>query len=225
MNNIKEEKKESLNTVKIITLGETGVGKTSILKRYVYNSFEEDTISTIGLNFGIKEIILKDNTKIKLSLIDTAGQERYRSLSTTYFKNADAVLYVFSLDKKGSYEKIKEWKKMFKQMKKDEGVPAFLIRNKCDLDELNINEVDNFNEENINDFLEENNFLKYITTSAKDNTNIDKVFQEISETWYNNPSNKNSKNNIKILKNHKEDQKKQEKKVKKRNCVLCTGDV
>ena len=225
MNNIKEEKKESLNTVKIITLGETGVGKTSILKRYVYNSFEEDTISTIGLNFGIKEIILKDNTKIKLSLIDTAGQERYRSLSTTYFKNADAVLYVFSLDKKGSYEKIKEWKKMFKQMKKDEGVPAFLIRNKCDLDELNINEVDNFNEENINDFLKENNFLKYITTSAKDNTNIDKVFQEISEIWYNNPSNKNSKNNIKILKNHKEDQKKQEKKLKKRNCVLCTGDV
>ena len=225
MNNIKEEKKESLNTVKIITLGETGVGKTSILKRYVYNSFEEDTISTIGLNFGIKEIILKDNTKIKLSLIDTAGQERYRSLSTTYFKNADAVLYVFSLDKKGSYEKIKEWKKMFKQMKKDEGVPAFLIRNKCDLDELNINEVDKFNEEDINDFLERNNFLKYITTSAKDNTNIDKVFQEISEIWYNNPSNKNSKNNIKILKNHKEDQKKKEKKMKKKKCFLCIGDL
>ena len=225
MKNIKEEKKESLNTIKIITLGETGVGKTSILKRYVYNSFEEDTISTIGLNFGIKEIILKDNTKIKLSLIDTAGQERYRSLSTTYFKNADAVLYVFSLDKKGSYEKIKEWKNMFKQMQKDEGVPSFLIRNKCDLDELNINEVDKFNEEDINDFLERNNFLKYITTSAKDNTNIDKVFQEISEIWYNNPSNKNSKNNIKILKNHKEDQKKQEKKMKKKKCVLCIGDL
>ena len=67
--------------------------------------------------------------------------------------------------------------------KKVEGPWVFLIRNKCDWDEQNKNKVDNFNEENINDFLKENKSLKYITTSAKDNTNINNVFQEISKIW------------------------------------------
>ncbi|MBO7114762.1 MAG: GTP-binding protein [Bacteroidaceae bacterium] len=96
-------------TFRIITLGESGVGKTSIIKRYVYNNYSDDNISTIGVSFAFKEIILKDNTKIKLKFVDTAGQERYRSLTKTYFKNTEAVLYVFSLDQEGSLEKIKEW--------------------------------------------------------------------------------------------------------------------
>ncbi len=113
-----KNEEENIETFSIITLGESGVVKTSILKRFSYNTFEEDKISNIGLNFAFKEIILKNNKKVKIKIIDTAGQEKYRSLAKSYFKNAQAVLYVFSLDKEGSLEKIKDWINIFKEILK-----------------------------------------------------------------------------------------------------------
>ena len=222
---------ESDKVINIITLGESGVGKTSIMKRFVYGTFEEDTLSTIGLNFGFKDIILSDNKKIKLKLVDTAGQERYRSLNKSYFKNGDAVLYVFSFDKKGSFDKIKEWKQMFSENQREEGIPSFLIRNKCDLDEGNGQDSDKAHEidfekiddDEINKFVKENKFSKYIISSAKDDTNINNIFLEISEIWYKDNKNIKNKQKKKVLENTKENEKKKQKKNKK--CFLCKEDL
>ena len=91
---------------RIITLGNSGVGKTSILKRYVFNKFEESAISSIGVIFSFKDVAIKndENKKVKLKLIDTAGEEKYRSLSKSYYKTAEAVIFVFALNSKESFD-------------------------------------------------------------------------------------------------------------------------
>ena len=174
-----EEKKEEENIeiFSIITLGESGVGKTSILKRFIYSVYEEDNASTIGLNFAFKIITLKNNKKVKIKVIDTAGQEKYRSLAKSYIKNAQAVLYVFSIDQKDSLEKIKGWINMFRESKNNPNIPCYLIRNKSDL-------MGQFDEESINDLMNDNHISGFISVSAKENVNIDKIFEDISELWY-----------------------------------------
>ena len=175
MDDIKEK---NLITFNIITLGEPNVGKTSIIKRYLYNKFDEMTMPTIGINSGFKEIKLKSNEKVILKIIDTAGQEKFNSLSKNYFKNADAVLFVFSLDKKGSLDTIQEWKQLFEDNKIREGIPAFLIRNKCDLDK------EEFDEELVEDLLRENYFLRFASISAKNDININELFEDLAENCY-----------------------------------------
>ena len=209
-------------TFRIITLGESGVGKTSIIKRYVYNNYSDDNISTIGVSFAFKEIILKDNTKIKLKFVDTAGQERYRSLTKTYFKNTEAVLYVFSLDQEGSLEKIKEWTNLFKLNNGQEGIPSYLIRNKCDLDKGKKKESEAIQEE-VNKLMIQYNFLDFKIISAKDNKNIDELFQEIGEKCYKNISGKEREQKNKVLSSDKDRKAKQRKNKKK--CDICISDT
>ena len=209
MSHIKEIQDEEKYNFKIITLGESGFGKTSIIKRYIYALFEEDIMSTIGINFAFREITLKDKTKVTLKLIDTAGQEKYSALSKSYFKNADAVLYVFSLDIIGSYEKIKEWKNVFRENRQDGIIPSFLIRNKCDLDANG----EDFNEEIVEDLMQKENFLRFISVSAKDNNNIEELFTDIAEICYKKYSNIKIKR-IKILKDDLEIKKKKKKKMR-----------
>ena len=187
-----EDEDKNIIIFNVITLGDSGVGKTSIIKRYVYNKFELDNISTIGINFAFKKIKLKNNQKVKIKLIDTAGQEKYRSLNKTYFKNAEAVLYVFSHDKENSLENIKIWKKLFNENNILKNIPEYLIRNKIDLlEEDNLEEEEKskieekYSEESLKDFINENKFLKYISTSAKnENNNLDEIFETIAEKCY-----------------------------------------
>ena len=215
---VKEIKvQEQLIIFIIITLGESGVGKTSIIQRFVYDKYNEDNLSTIGVSFAFKEITLKNNKKIKLKLVDTAGQERYRSLSKSYFKNADAVLYVFSLDKIASLEKIKEWKNLFKLYNGQDGIPSYLIRAKCDLEE-----EEDF-QEKVNELMKEYNFLDFKTTSAKDNKNIDELFQEIGEKCNQNISGKERKQISNVLISDKDRIAKEKKSQKK--CELCKSDI
>ena len=98
---------------KVITIGNCGVGKTSIFQRFLYDTFDVDLLTTTGINFKCKDIILNNNKKIQLKLFDTAGQERYHSLTKSYFKNADAVLFVYAINDKKSFENIKDWVKIF----------------------------------------------------------------------------------------------------------------
>ena len=82
----------------IITIGDIGVGKTSIIVRYNENKFSEFILSSIGFSKVFKDIVLKNGEKIKLIICDTSGQERYASLNKSYLRNIDAVLFVFDLN-------------------------------------------------------------------------------------------------------------------------------
>ena len=119
---------------KIITLGESGVGKSSIIKRFIENKFEDNLFSTIGMDFTFKEIILENNVTIKLKIMDTSGQEKFRSLSKSYYKNADGVFFVFALNNMDSFKKVEEWIKTFNENYiSNQDIPKFLVGNKNDI--------------------------------------------------------------------------------------------
>ena len=183
--------KNDLLTFKVITLGESSVGKTSILRMFLLNVFDLNCISTIGLSFSFKDITLKNNQKIKLKLIDTGGQEKFRALAKSYFKNADGVLFVYSKDNQKSFDNIKDWITMFNENHNGKiDIPQYLVENKGDLER----EVD---ENKSKEFAKENN-LEFKQTSAKNNESINELFQDISELLYSNYMEKN-KDNIKQI--------------------------
>ena len=174
----KKQKKDIDDTKKIITLGESGVGKTSIIRRYIHNIFDENNLSTIGLNFSFKEVKLKDGNIINLKLIDTAGQEKYRALAKSYFKNVDAALFVFAMNSQESFDNIKNWIKLFDDNHNGKtGIPKYLIGNKSDQER----EV---NDDLIEQLKNEYKDYKYFETSAKNNDGIENLFKEIGEDLY-----------------------------------------
>ena len=196
---------------RIITVGDSGVGKTSIIRRYVHSIYDDDSLSTIGVSFSYKEVV-RGKDKIKLKLVDTAGQEKFKSLTKSYFKNTDVVLFVFALDDKISFNNIKEWIELFIQNNsREKEVLIYLVGNKNDLNS-------DIEQKLIDDFANENQF-KYISTSAKDNISINELFEQIADNLYNAYIIKGDikQKNI-TLKNGGQ-------KQPKRNCFLCAGDV
>ena len=174
----KKQKKENREAMKVITLGESGTGKTSIIRRYIHNIFDENNLSTIGLNFSFKEIKLKDGNTISLKLIDTAGQEKYRALAKSYFKNVDAVLFVFSIGNQDTFDNIRNFINLFKENCSGEAyVPKYLVGNKSDQEKEISNDM-------INQFKEEYKDFKYYETSAKNNEGIEELFQDLAEDLY-----------------------------------------
>ena len=185
-NNKKNSKENKNNDIeedneiifKIITLGDSGVGKTSIINKYITDNYLDNIVSTLGVNFSYKNLIFNKTQKIKLKLIDTCGQEKFRALSKSYFKNTDGVLYVFGLDDKESFDNIKIWMEYFNKECKIEDIPKILVGNKCDLD------TDKELDKNIiNEFSEKNN-IKYFSTSAKKGININELFEAMGKMLY-----------------------------------------
>jgi len=203
------EKKGNSKTFNIITLGDSGVGKTSIITRYVKNVFDNNISSTLGMNFDYKEIHFNNKDKIILKLVDTAGQEKYRSLAKNYFKNVDAVLFVFSLDDKDTFDVIKFWMDSFKDNNNREDVPKYLVGNKNDLNQK-------VEQSLIDEFTLENK-IPFMSTSAKTKNNIEELFEEIGIKLYNDylkNGNKGQTNiKIKII------------KKKPRKCCLTSADI
>ena len=102
---------------KVVLIGESGVGKTSILLRYVSNEFNSQQFSTLGLSYVDKIIQIDNNKKIKLEIWDTAGQEKFRSLAKAYYRNIDVGILVYDVTNKTSFEEIKNY--WIKDIKED----------------------------------------------------------------------------------------------------------
>ena len=184
---------EAQESFKIITIGNSGVGKTSLLKRFVFDTFSDKVFSTLGLEYTTKEITLKNGKKIILKLFDTAGQEKYRSLSKSYFRNVDGVLFVYAVNDLKSFENIKDWIKIFNvnnEGKKD--IPIYLVENKNDLEKK-------VSEPLILDFLNKYEFkFKSVSSKLNKRNSINELFQEISEILYKNFKNPKLNQNYKL---------------------------
>ena len=160
---------------KIILIGNSGVGKSSILQRYIQKVFQESFASTIGVDFFMKSINIGDKS-IKLQLWDTAGTEKFRSITTGYYRGADAAFVVFDLSSKSSFKNLNEWiESYYKYSNPDVEKNVILIGNKSDL--IDKREVA---KEEIEKFIKDNN-INYFETSAKDGKNIDECFTFIAE--------------------------------------------
>ena len=159
--------------IKLLTLGETEVGKTSIVLRYSDDKFHDNKIATIGIDFKIK-IIKKGNEKLKVSIYDTAGQERFKNIVKHYYKGANGVLLIYDITKRDTFEKLEFWLEDLKENSDNlNNLFIYLIGNKNDLEERR--EVDF---EEANKFAKEKN-IPYIEVSAKTGNNIKKLFDEM----------------------------------------------
>jgi small GTP-binding protein len=159
---------------KIVIVGESGVGKSNLIARYLKNEFKQDTKATVGVEFGEKKYVY-NNLKIKAQIWDTAGQERYRSITSMYYKGAKGALCVFDLSSKESFQKVDAW---INEMKKqaDNNINLILIGNKVDLpDEQKIVKTEE-GEMKAKEF-----GIAYMETSALKSTNVDKAFNYMIE--------------------------------------------
>ena len=182
----KGRKSQIMTCFRVITLGDCFVGKTSIIRTLADENFNSGTFSTIGINFNIKEFTMDDNHKIGLKVIDTCGQEKFRSLSKSYFKNVDAVLFVFSLNDNESFDNIKEWIELYDTNSSTLMTLKYLVGNKNDLEEI-------IDQKLIEKFSDEND-IPFISISAKDNKSIQRLFEEIAQKLYKIYKNSDSKN-------------------------------
>ena len=153
---------------KIIVVGETRVGKTSLIKRYTKNQFGGVYLTTVGIDFQDKIIEIEDK-KVKLQIWDTAGQERFRNVAKNYFQSTRGFLLVFDITDHESFEKLDFWIEQIKN-NAPSNVKSVLVGNKSDL--ANQRKV---NEEEIEAFAKENN-LKYYEVSAKEGKNVVELF-------------------------------------------------
>ena len=172
----KVRKSEVMTCFHVITLGDCFVGKTSIIRTLADENFNSGTFSTIGINFNIKEFTMDDDHTIGLKVIDTCGQEKFRSLSKSYFKNVDAVLFVFSLNDNESFDNIKKWIELYDTNSSTLIALKYLVGNKNDLEEI-------IDQKLIEEFSNQNK-LPFISISAKDNNSIQHLFEEIAQKLY-----------------------------------------
>ena len=158
--------------IKILTLGATQVGKTSIVLRYSEDKFNYNKIATIGIDFKIK-IIKKGNERIKVSIYDTAGQERFQNIVKHYYKGANGVLLIYDITKRDTFKNLDFWIKDLEDNSDIDNLFIYLIGNKNDMEnkrEVSWVEASNFAKEKK---------LPYIEVSAKTGNNIQKLFDEV----------------------------------------------
>eukprot|EP00485_Elphidium_margaritaceum_P000184 CAMPEP_0202694834 /NCGR_PEP_ID=MMETSP1385-20130828/8587_1 /ASSEMBLY_ACC=CAM_ASM_000861 /TAXON_ID=933848 /ORGANISM="Elphidium margaritaceum" /LENGTH=213 /DNA_ID=CAMNT_0049350745 /DNA_START=46 /DNA_END=687 /DNA_ORIENTATION=+ len=162
--------------LKIIILGDSGVGKTAIMHKYATNQFIEHHKPTIGADFSTKDIIIDDKS-ITLQLWDTAGQERFQSLGNAFYRGADACILVYDITNEQSFEKIESWRENFINQASPEKVdefPFLLLGNKSDL--AGSRKV---NETNAKSYAQTNNMIFY-ETSALNGQHIDIAIRNIA---------------------------------------------
>ena len=173
--------------LKLLIIGDSNVGKTSILLNYTDNYFPESHLATIGVEYKVKEII-KDKYKIILQIWDTAGQERFRSITKSFFRNTNGIIFVYDITDRKSFQNVKDWIKDSEM--NENGFEKILVGNKIDLKEKRKIEYDELEE-----FGKRKN-IEVIETSAKKRINIDETFQKIVDLILNN------KNEMDIMKEY-----------------------
>lgn len=154
---------------KLVFLGEGAVGKTSLVGRYVYDSFEGDYLATIGTDIHVKMVNVND-TIVKLVIWDIAGQDHYAQLRRAYYMNASGAFFVFDTTRPETIEHVDDWvNALFTVTGK---IPLVLLENKVDLESAI--------EEGVKDAVKTKHSVPIIPTSAKEDTNVEDAFKEMT---------------------------------------------
>eukprot|EP01138_Halocafeteria_seosinensis_P003527 gb/GECG01003605.1/.p1 GENE.gb/GECG01003605.1/~~gb/GECG01003605.1/.p1 ORF type:complete len:159 (+),score=16.98 gb/GECG01003605.1/:1-477(+) len=111
---------------KVLLLGDSGVGKTNLLTRYIDDSFCKTFVTTIGIDYKVKTLNV-DGYKVKLHLWDTAGQERFRTITSSYYRGANAVLLVFDMTKRDTFEKVETWAQQIREVRDQDLLVCTLV--------------------------------------------------------------------------------------------------
>ena len=155
----------------LIKSGDSAVGKTNLLSRFVMNKFDLESKSTIGVEFATRNV-KADNKMIKAQIWDTAGQERFRSITSAYYKGANGALIIYDITKKSSFENAEKWLKELRTHC-PENIIIMLVGNKCDLAHLRA-----VSQEEAIGYSEKNK-MAFIESSALDSTNVEASFTKV----------------------------------------------
>ena len=169
--------------LKFIIIGDAAVGKSNLLVSYTSGQFKEEYQLTIGVEFGSNNVIIGDNT-YRIQIWDTAGQENFRSITRSYYKNTACAIIVYEISNKKSFENISSWIEECKNTA-PKSILMVLVGNKCDLDNREVTEEEG------REFAEKNGML-FFETSAKTGKNVEELFkqsvkvidQKIKENYY-----------------------------------------
>ena len=176
--------------IKSLLIGDSNVGKTTIIGKFLDKNFSEKTLNTVGLDLKYANLNI-NNKKIKLQLWDTAGQEKFRSMTTSYYRGVNVIIIVFDVTSQISFEHVKDWMNNIKQFAKI-GVMKVIVGNKIDL-----------KDERIVTYVEGKNFaqsynVKYFETSAITREGIVELFENICQDYSNTNRKKSIDGNIKL---------------------------
>jgi len=173
------EEQESTPEMKVVLLGESGVGKSSIIKQFTTHKFEPDIDPSISSKFTSKEMEIKEiNKKIKFNLWDTAGQEKYRSLVKIFYKDARVIILVYNIESQTSFDNLKEY--WYEEVKNNSlsNVILAVVGNKIDLyDRCQVNENE------ARQWADSINAI-FQLTSAKSDSGIDLLFENIAKKFF-----------------------------------------
>ena len=156
--------------LKLLILGDSAVGKTSMLLKYTDNFFPESHLATIGIEFKTKEIKFNDYL-VHLKIWDTAGQERFRAITKSYFRGSNGVIFMYDITKKETFKNVKDWIKDSEN--NNFGFEKILVGNKIDLEQIREVEL-----KDVEEWAGQKN-INVLEISAKNGTNVEKCFNEL----------------------------------------------
>jgi len=167
--------------LKVILLGDSGVGKTSLLERYITNKFSIMYKATIGADFMTKEVELDKNRLVTLQLWDTAGQERFQSLGTSFYRGADCCVLVYDVTMKEAFDDLELWRREFLlhagiNSSDAETYPFVVVGNKVDKENQRA-----ISYKTAELWCQKRGNMPYVETSAKDATNVEQAFLTAAE--------------------------------------------
>ncbi|KAG1664361.1 Ras-related protein Rab-18-B [Nymphon striatum] len=162
-----------LTTLKILIIGESGVGKSSLLLRFTDGTFDSEQSATIGVDFKVKSLTLDDNT-VKLAIWDTAGQERFRTLTPSYYRGAQGVILVYDVTNRNSFSKLDMWLNELETYSTRSDIVKMLVGNKIDKDNRDLSREEGMK------FARKHSML-FIEASAKTKDGVQCAFEELVE--------------------------------------------
>ena len=204
------EKNENQEIIKIMTLGNSEVGKTSFIMRYTENIFQHNYLSTTGLDFKVNVIAIKGK-QYRVFLYDTAGQERFRSIALNIIKDTDGIILMYDITNRKSFECLPEWIKNVKDAKGND-FAMIVIGNKIDLEDHR-----KISKEEGQDFAEEHE-LQFFESSNKDSINIQEAALALVNKIIENKKNENLDNSTSNFNNVLSSKNISTKKNKKKCC-------
>ena len=156
---------------KVVLVGDSSVGKTNIMSKYLKNEFHEDSKATVGVEFGSKQFTVEGH-QVKAQIWDTAGQERYKAITSAYYKGAKGAFVVYDITRKQSFDSVDRWVNDIKAAA-DKNLTIIIIGNKCDLeDQRQVNKEQG--EEKAKSYE-----VAFMETSALSGENLDKAFDKM----------------------------------------------
>ena len=157
--------------IKILTIGESGVGKTCLISRYNKNEFSATHLSTIAIDFKMKNAEINGH-RVKIQIWDTAGQERFATLTNGFFKGSDGIIVVYSVTDEKSFENVNKWMQQIQQ-RAPADVKVLLAGNKTDLEEERKVSYEE------GERLAQKYNIPFFETSAKNGTHVNEVFEKL----------------------------------------------